>query len=62
MTVLTAAGAAGRPVYGDRNGYLYTGGNQVGRVAPGTTSLPSGTAVRSVSRGGFGARAMSGGS
>lgn len=57
-----AAGAAGRPVYGDRNGYLYTGGQQVGRVAPGTTSLPSGTAVRSVSRGGFGARGMSGGS
>ncbi|MBY0508739.1 MAG: DUF1190 domain-containing protein [Rhodospirillaceae bacterium] len=57
-----AAGAAGRPVYGDRNGYLYTGGQPVGRVAPGTTSLPSGTAVRSVSRGGFGARGMSGGS
>jgi uncharacterized protein YgiB involved in biofilm formation len=56
------AGTAGRPVYGDRNGYLYAGGNQVGRVAPGTTSLPSGTAVRSVSRGGFGSRGFSGGS
>jgi uncharacterized protein YgiB involved in biofilm formation len=56
------ARTAGRPVYGDRNGYLYTGGNQVGRVAPGTTSLPSGTAVRSVSRGGFGSRGFSGGS
>ena len=57
-----AGGVAGKPVYGDRNGYLYTGGNQVGRVAPGTTSIPSGTAVRSVSRGGFGARGFSGGS
>lgn len=53
--------SAGRPVYGDRNGYLYTGGSQVGRVAPGTTSIPSGTAVRSVSRGGFGARGFTGG-
>jgi uncharacterized protein YgiB involved in biofilm formation len=51
---------AGRPVYADRNGYLYSGGGQVGRVAPGTTSLGS----RAVARGGFGATAgrFSGGS
>jgi len=45
-----------RPVYGDRNGYLYTGNTAVGRVAPGTTSLSGQTVgARTVSRGGFGA-------
>jgi len=61
-TAGAAGGLAGKPVYGDRNGYLYAGGNQVGRMAPGQTSLSPGTAVRSVSRQGFGARGFSGGS
>ena len=58
----TAARTASRPVYGDRNGYLYTGGTAVARVQPGTTSLGS-TPVRMTSRGGFGssARGFSGG-
>ncbi len=48
----------GRPVYTDRNGYLYTGGTTVGQVPPGTTSLGSaGVPLRSVSRGGFGSSA-----
>lgn len=57
------APGASRPVYGDRNGYLYTGGTAVARVPPGTTSLGS-TPVRMTSRGGFGssARGFSGGS
>jgi uncharacterized protein YgiB involved in biofilm formation len=50
--------ATARPVYSDRNGYLYANGNPVARVAPGTTSLgSSGTALRTTSRGGFGASA-----
>ena len=60
----SAAAGAARPVYGDRNGYLYAGGSAVGRVAPGTTSLGSqAIALRSTSRGGFGgsARAFGGG-
>ncbi len=59
------AAPAGRPVYGDRNGYLYTGGSPIGRTAPGTTSLGSrGIAMAPTSRGGFGgsARGFSGGS
>lgn len=59
------AAPAGRPVYGDRNGYLYTGGTPVGRTAPGTTSLGSrGIAMAPTSRGGFGssARSFGGGS
>ena len=55
----------GRPVYGDRNGFLYTGGATVGQVQPGTTSLGSaGVPLRNVARGGFGASAerFSGGS
>ena len=58
-------GGFGRPVYADRNGYLYTGGTTVGQVPPGTTSLgTAGVPLRSVSRGGFGASAerFSGGS
>lgn len=53
-----------RPVYSDRNGALFAGGANVGRVAPGTTSLgPSGVAMRTT-RGGFGssARSFGGGS
>ena len=54
-----AAATRARPVYSDRNGYLYAnGGSAVGRVAPGTTSLgSSGVAMRTTSRGGFGASA-----
>lgn len=49
-----------RPVYSDRGGYLYAGGNSVGRVAPGSTSLgPSGMATRVTTRGGFGSSARS---
>lgn len=58
-------GRTARPVYADRNGYLYTNGSSVGRVAPGTTSLGSqGVPMRTASRGGFGATAghFSGGS
>ena len=56
MTNRPGAAAPSRPVYGDRNGYLYAGNSQVGRVAPGTTSLGGQTiAARTVSRGGFGA-------
>lgn len=54
-----------RPVYSDRAGYLHAGGAQVGRLAPGATSLgPQGMATRVTSRGGFGgsARSFSGGS
>ena len=61
----TGASAGARPVYGDRNGYLYTGGSPIGRTAPGTTSLGSrGIAMAPTSRGGFGgsARGFSGGS
>jgi uncharacterized protein YgiB involved in biofilm formation len=57
------AGMAPRPVYADRNGYLYSDRANVGRVAPGTTSLgPNGMAMRTT-RGGFGnsARAFRGG-
>jgi len=60
-----AAGPAARPVYSDRNGYLYAGRNAVGRVAPGTTSLGSrAIPMRTAARGGFGgsARSFSGGS
>lgn len=60
-----AAARSARPVYSDRNGYLYAGGGAVGRVAPGTTSLGSqGIAMRTTARGGFGAsaRAFGGGS
>ena len=55
----TPSGApASRPVYADRNGFLYAGGNTVGRVAPGTTSLgPQGVPLRTASRGGFGTTA-----
>ncbi len=49
---------ASRPVYGDRNGYLYAGGSAVGRVAPGTTSLGSrAIPMRTAARGGFGSSA-----
>jgi uncharacterized protein YgiB involved in biofilm formation len=57
--------ASARPVYGDRNGYLYTGrGSAVGQVAPGTTSLGSRAVPMRTARGGFGssARGFSGGS
>jgi uncharacterized protein YgiB involved in biofilm formation len=60
----TAATTA-RPVYGDRNGFLYSGGGAVGRVAPGTTSLGSrAIAMQPTARGGFGssARGFGGGS
>ncbi len=51
-------GGASRPVYADRNGYLYTGGTTVGKVPPGTTSLgTAGVPMRNVARGGFGASA-----
>jgi uncharacterized protein YgiB involved in biofilm formation len=64
-TPSSPAGAS-KPVYSDRNGYLYAGNNQVGRVAPGTTSLGGQSiATRMTSRGGFGAsgaRYSSGGS
>ena len=44
-----------RPVYSDSQGYLRAGGNTVGRLAPGATSLgPNGMATRVTSRGGFG--------
>lgn len=47
-----------RPVYADRSGYLYAGGANVGRMAPGTTSLPrTGMPTRTVARGGFGGTA-----
>lgn len=49
---------ASRPVYADRAGYLYAGGANVGRMAPGTTSLGrTGLATRTVARGGFGGTA-----
>jgi uncharacterized protein YgiB involved in biofilm formation len=49
---------ASRPVYANRDGYLYTGGTNVGRVAPGTTSLSgSRVAMRTPERGGFGSSA-----
>jgi uncharacterized protein YgiB involved in biofilm formation len=54
-----------RPIYGDRSGYLYAGGNNLGRLPAGTTSLgPNGIATRVATRGGFGntARSFSGGS
>lgn len=54
-----------RPVYANRDGYLLAGGNAVGRIAPGATSLGSaGMPARTVSRGGFGGSAfrMGGGS
>jgi len=54
-----------RPVYANRDGYLFAGNNNVGRVAPGTTSLGSaGVPMRTAARGGFGGTAnrMSGGS
>ncbi len=55
-----ATARAARPVYSDRNGYLYANGGAVGRVAPGTTSLGSqGIAMRTTARGGFGASARS---
>jgi uncharacterized protein YgiB involved in biofilm formation len=54
-------GFPARPVYGDRNGYLHANGQNVGRVAPGTTSLgPNGIAMRTA-RGGFGSSARSSG-
>ena len=59
-----SARTTSRPVYGDRNGYLYAGGSAVGRVAPGTTSLGSrAIPMRTAARGGFGgsARGFSGG-
>jgi uncharacterized protein YgiB involved in biofilm formation len=48
-----ALARAGQPVYADRAGYLRSGNAEVGRVAPGTTSLGS----RTVARGGFGGSA-----
>jgi uncharacterized protein YgiB involved in biofilm formation len=59
-------GTGARPVYADRNGYLFADNrsNPLGRVAPGATSLPpGGVAARTTSRGGFGssARGVSGG-
>ncbi len=49
---------ASRPVYANRDGYLYTGNTNVGRVAPGTTSLSgSRVAMRTPERGGFGSSA-----
>jgi uncharacterized protein YgiB involved in biofilm formation len=58
------AATASRPVYGDRNGFLYSGGSNVGRVAPGTTSLGSQGIAMRTTRGGFGgaARGFGGGS
>jgi uncharacterized protein YgiB involved in biofilm formation len=56
---------ASRPVYANRDGYLFAGGSNVGRVAPGTTSLAGNrVAMRTADRGGFGSTAnrMSGGS
>lgn len=42
-------GFPARPVYGDRNGYLHANGQNVGRVAPGTTSLgQNGITMRAV--------------
>ncbi len=50
--------ATARPVLADRNGYLYANGANVGRVAPGTTSIGSSAVpMRTASRGGFGASA-----
>ena len=52
--------ASARPVFSDRNGYLYANGDTVGRLAPGTTSLGSNAvAARTTSRGGFGGSARS---
>lgn len=54
-----------RPVYANRDGYLLAGGNAVGRIAPGATSLgTAGMPARTVARGGFGGSAarMGGGS
>ncbi len=57
-TTNTASAGTARPVYADRNGYLYANGGTVGRVAPGTTSLGSqAVPMRTASRGGFGASA-----
>lgn len=57
-------GMAPRPVFADRNGYLYSNGGNVGRVAPGTTSLGSQGVAMRTTRGGFGssARSFGGGS
>jgi len=45
-----------KPVYSDRNGFLYANNSPVGRVAPGTTSLGGQSiAARTTARGGFGA-------
>lgn len=58
-------GMGARPVYADRSGFLHAGGANVGRMAPGATSLgPNGIATRVTTRGGFGtsARSFSGGS
>ncbi len=54
-------GFPARPVYGDRNGYLHANGQNVGRVAPGTTSLGSNGIAMRTARGGFGSSARSGG-
>ncbi len=65
QTAQQAPARTARPVYGDRNGFLYSGGGAVGRVAPGTTSLGSrAIAMQPTARGGFGgaARGFSGGS
>jgi hypothetical protein len=52
----------GQPVYGNRNGYMFAGGRNIGQVAPGTTSLAgSKVAMRAPARGGFGGR-LGGGS
>lgn len=61
-------GAPARPVYADRNGFVYSGNREVSRLAPGQTLASAGTttmrtrmsptgdlAGRTVSRGGFGA-------
>lgn len=53
--MMGGAMAPSRPVYADRTGNLYAGGNNVGRMAPGSTSLPrTGMPTRTVARGGFG--------
>jgi len=51
-----------KPVYSDRNGYLYAGRDTVGRVAPGSTSLGSSSMpTRTVARSGFGNTGFAGG-
>lgn len=55
--MMGGGGMMGQPVYGNRNGLMFAGGRNVGRVAPGTTSLSgSRVAMRTPTRGGFGGR------